>query len=173
MGDLIIMHKEVVRGRKIPAIMISLLAITIALYVVEITEIMIGKTFQIYRVIDIILLIMIVFVLFKEFKYCSLAYKYSIIADKLIINKLNSKGDNILESIRIQDIVFIGKRIEIPKNISKTKSRGNYLSSITTTKRYYCIYEKDGQLMKFSFEPSERLLKRIYDKVNIKKCEAN
>ena len=32
--------------------MISLLAITIALYVVEITELMIGKTFQVYKVID-------------------------------------------------------------------------------------------------------------------------
>ena len=44
------MHREVVHGRKIPAIMISLLAITIALYAVEIAEIVIGKTFQVYRV---------------------------------------------------------------------------------------------------------------------------
>ena len=35
-------------------------------------------------------------------------------------------------------------------------------------KAFLWTYEKDGQLMKFSFEPSERLLKRIYDKVNIK-----
>ncbi|CUO85421.1 hypothetical protein H8S10_03630 [Clostridium sp. NSJ-49] len=167
------MHREVVHGRKIPAIMISLLAITIALYAVEIAEIVIGKTFQVYRVIEVLLLIMIVFVLFKEFRRCSLSYKYSIIADKLIINKLNCKGDNILESIRMQDIVFIGKKVEIPKKLSKIKSHGNYLSSITTSRKCYCVYKRNGQLLKFSFEPSERLLKRVYDKVNILQGEAN
>lgn len=167
------MHREVVHGRKIPAIMISLLAITIALYAIEIAEIMVGKTFQVYRVIEVVLLLMIVFVLFKEFKRCSLSYKYSIIADKLIINKLNCKGDNILESIRMQDIVFIGKRVEIPKKLSKIKSHGSYLSTITTSKKCYCVYKKNGQLIKFSFEPSERLLKRVYDKVNIINGEAN
>ena len=160
------MHREVVHGRKIPAIMISLLAITIALYAVEIAEIVIGKTFQVYRVIEVLLLIMIVFVLFKEFRRCSLSYK-------LIINKLNCKGDNILESIRMQDIVFIGKKVEIPKKLSKIKSHGNYLSSITTSRKCYCVYKRNGQLLKFSFEPSERLLKRVYDKVNILQGEAN
>ena len=167
------MHREVVHGRKIPAIMISLLAITIALYAIEIAEIMVGKTFKVYGVIEVILLLMIVFVLFKEFKRCSLSYKYSIIADKLIINKLNCKGDNILESIRMQDIVFIGKKVEIPKKLSKIKSHGSYLSTITTSKKYYCIYKKNGQQIKFSFEPSERLLRRVYDKVNIINGEAN
>lgn len=166
------MHREVVHGRKIPAIMISLLAITIALYAIEIAEIMVGKTFQVYKIIEVILLLMIVFVLFKEFKRCSLSYKYSIIADKLIINKLNCKGDNILESIRMQDIVFIGKKVEIPKKLSKLKSHGSYLSSIITSKKCYCVYKKNGQLIKFSFEPSERLLKRVYDKVNIINGEA-
>lgn len=166
------MHREVVHGRKIPAIMISLLAITIALYAIEIAEIMVGKTFQVYKIIEVILLLMIVFVLFKEFKRCSLSYKYSIIADKLIINKLNCKGDNILESIRMQDIVFIGKKVEIPKKLSKLKSHGSYLSSIITSKKCYCVYKKNGQLIKFSFEPSERLLKRVYDKVNVINGEA-
>lgn len=166
------MYREVVHGRKIPAIMISLLAITIALYIIEIAEITLGKTFKGYGLIEVILL-MIVFVLFKEFKRCKLAYKYSIIADKLIINKLNCKGDNILESIRIQDIVFIGKRGEIPKKLVRVKSHGNYLSSLINSKKCYCIYKKNGQLIKFSFEPSERLLRRVYDKVNILKGEAN
>lgn len=167
------MHREIVHGKKIPAIMISLLAITIALYTVEIAELMLGKTFQVYKVIEVVLLLIIVFVLFKEFKRCSLSYKYSIIADKLIINKLNCKGDNILESIRMKDIVFIGKKVEIPKDLSKLKSHGNYLGSIITSKKCYCVYEKNGQLMKFSFEPSDKLLRRLYDKVNILKDEAN
>ena len=161
------MHREVVHGRKIPAIMISLLAITIALYTIEIAEMTIGKTFRVYRGIEVVLLLAIVFVLFKEFKRCSLSYKYSIIADKLIINKLNCKGDNILESIRIQDIVFIGRKVEIPKKLSKLKCHGSYLSSLTTPKKCYCVYKRNGQLIKFSFEPSERLLKRVYAKVNV------
>ena len=73
----------------------------------------------------------------------------------------------------MQDIVFIGKKVEIPKKLSKIKSHGNYLSSITTSRKCYCVYKRNGQLLKFSFEPSERLLKRVYDKVNILQGEAN
>ncbi|MBM6861527.1 hypothetical protein H9X78_13825, partial [Clostridium saudiense] len=74
--------------------------------------------------------------------------------------------------IRMQDIVFIGKKVEIPKKLSKLKSHGSYLSSIITSKKCYCVYKKNGQLIKFSFEPSERLLKRVYDKVNVINGEA-
>lgn len=166
------MHREVVHGRKIPAIMISVVAITIALYIVEFLEMTLDKTFELYNLIQLLLLLSIVFVVFKEFKHCKLSYKYSIIADKLIINKLSSRGDNTLESIRMQDIVFIGKKADVPKGLCRIKCHGCYLSSHTKKNKYYCIYEKDGQLSKFIFEPSERLVKRVYDKINIEKDEA-
>lgn len=166
------MHREVVHGRKIPAIMISVVAITIALYIIEFIEGTVGKNFELYNLIQLALLLSIVFVVFIEFKHCKLSYKYSIIADKLIINKISNKAEDTLESIRIQDIKFIGRKEEIPKDLNKVKCHGSYLSSHTKNSKYYCIYEKNGQSSKFVFEPSERLVKRVYDKINIEKDEA-
>lgn len=161
------MHREVIHGRKVPAIMISIVSITIALYIIEIFELSSDNSLRIYDLLEITLLFFIIGILIKEYKQSRMTYKYSIIADKLIINKLNTKGDETLESIKVQDIVFLGKKLELPKELSKVKCHGSYLSYFITPNKYHCVYKRNGKLEKFVFEPSERLVNRVNNKMNI------
>ena len=85
------MHKEIKKGKKTVAIIISLLTITVALYIYEYSKITFGKHIKEEIVLEIILAILTLVVLVKETKKCKIAYKYSVISDKLIINKINKK----------------------------------------------------------------------------------
>ena len=167
-----IMHREIVQAKKVKAILITLIAITIALYAIEITELTLGNKIIGYQIIQGLAIILIIGVVFKEYKRCKFAFKYSIIADKLIINKICTKNNSNLESIKIDNILFVGEKQDIPKEYKNVKSKGVYVGDCKASKKCYCIYKTEGGITKFAFQPSERLLKRINDRILINKKEA-
>ena len=155
------MHKEIKEGKKTVAIIISLLTITIALYIYQFSKMTFGKNITKELGIEIILIILTLIVLIKETKKCNMAYKYCVISDKLIINKINSKVEENVESLKIRDIIYIGDKANVPKEYSKCKCSRHYIRKFDKNKKFLCIYRKHGKIYKFIFEPSYTLVARI------------
>ena len=155
------MHKEIKRGKKTVAIIISLLTITVALYIHQFSKMTFGKNMTEEIGLEIILVVLTLIVLIKETKKCKIAYKYCVISDKLIINKINSKVEENVESLKIKDIIYIGEKANVPKEYSRCKCSRHYIRKFDKAKKLLCIYKKEGKIYKFVFEPSDTLVSRI------------
>ncbi|WP_370773988.1 hypothetical protein [Clostridium sp.] len=155
------MHKEIKRGKKTVAIIISLLTITVALYIHQFSKMTFGKNMTEEIGLEIILVVLTLIVLIKETKKCKIAYKYCVISDKLIINKINSKVEENVESLKIKDIIYIGEKANVPKEYSRCKCSRHYIRKFDKNKKLLCIYKKQGKIYKFIFEPSDTLIARI------------
>lgn len=155
------MHKEIKRGKKTVAIIISLLTITVALYIHQFSKMTFGKNMTEEIGLEIILVLLTLIVLIKETKKCKIAYKYCVISDKLIINKINSKVEENVESLKIKDIIYIGEKANVPKEYSRCKCSRHYIRKFDKNKKFLCIYKKQGKIYKFIFEPSDTLIARI------------
>ena len=132
------MHKEIKRGKKTIAIIVSLLTITVTLYI-----------YQFFKIN------------FKQTSKSKLCYKYCIISDKLIINKIKSKNEENVESVKIKDILYIGEKNNAPKEYNKCKCVKHYIRKFNNEKKLLCIYRKNGKVYRFVFEPSDTLISRI------------
>ena len=155
------MQKEIKRGKKTVAIIISLLTITVALYIHQFSKMTFGKNMTEEIGLEIILVVLTLIVLIKETKKCKIAYKYCVISDKLIINKINSKVEENVESLKIKDIIYIGEKANVPKEYSRCKCSRHYIRKFDKNKKFLCIYKKQGKIYKFIFEPSDTLIARI------------
>ena len=155
------MHKEIKRGKKTVAIIISLLTITVALYIYQFSKITFGKNITEEIGLEAILVVLTLIVLIKETKNCKIAYKYCVISDKLIINKISSKVEENVESLKIKDIIYIGEKSNVPKEYSKCKCSRHDIRKFDKNKKFLCIYRKQGKIYKFIFEPSDNLVARI------------
>lgn len=155
------MYKEIKEGKKTIAIIISLLTITVALYIYEFSRMTFGKNVTKELWVEVILGVLTLIVLIKEAKKCKSAYKYFVISDKLIINKISSGVEENLESLKIKDIIYIGEKSNVPKEYSKCKCNRHYIRKFDKNKKFLCIYRKQGKVYKFIFEPSDALVARI------------
>ena len=155
------MHKEIKEGKKTVAIIISLLTITVALYIHQFSKMTFGKNITEELGVEVILVVLTLMVLIKEIKKCKMAYKYCVISDKLIINKISSKEEENVESLKIKDIIYIGDKANVPKEYSKYKCSRHYIRKFDKNKKFLCIYKKHGKIYKFIFEPSDTLVARI------------
>lgn len=154
------MHKEVVARKRTHVIVMTLFLITVMLYIYQgIAVLEINNDLLIFICNATVILFTIAFII-SEYVSCIISYKYVIIADKFIINRLYRGSEENLESIKIENILNIGKRNSIPKQY-KVKCSGKYICDIIGHDIMYCIYLKDGKLSMFNFEPSEDLLTRI------------
>ena len=148
------MHKEIKRGKKTIAIIVSLLTITVTLYIYQFFKINFEKNIEIKYCAEVFLIIITT-------SKCKLSYKYCIISDKLIINKIKSKNEENVESVKIKDILYIGEKNNAPKEYNKCKCVKHYIRKFNNEKKLLCIYRKNGKVYRFVFEPSDTLISRI------------
>lgn len=155
------MHKEIKEGKKTVALIISLLTITVALYIYQFSKMTFGKNMIRDVGLEAILVIITLIILIKETRKCKIAYKYCVISDKLIINKICNKVEENVESIKIKDIIYIGERANVPKKYNKCRCSRHYIRKFDKSKKLLCIYKKENKIYKFVFEPSDTLVSRI------------
>ena len=132
------MHKEIKRGKKTVAIIISLLTITVALYIYQFSKITFGKNITEEIGLEAILAVLTLIVLIKKLKSVN-CYKYCVISDKLIINKISSKVEENVESLKIKDIIYIGEKSNVPKEYSKCKCSRHYIRKFDKIKSFMHI----------------------------------
>lgn len=154
------MHRELVGKRKATTIITLIVILCVMLFLSSaVGEIRISRC-KLNSITDpAITFVTIIFFIFEIFK-CKIKYKYSIIADKLMIHKVFLNDEKILEKIRLSDIVYIGKDVREKKhlNISTTKK---YICNLITDKTYCCIYKLGGEYKKVYFQPSSELVRKI------------
>lgn len=139
------MHKEIKQGKKTVAIIISLLTITVALYIYQFSKMTLGRNVTIKFILEALLIMTTLIVLFIETRKCKIAYKYCIISDKLIINKINSKNEENVESLKIKDIIYIGEKVMFLKSIVDVNVVGTILENLIRQKNYYVYIKKKGK----------------------------
>ncbi|MBX7382593.1 hypothetical protein K4H51_13080 [Clostridium chauvoei] len=155
------MHREVIARRKVSVISVSIVLITVMLYISEAVKIIGLDNHFLGYLIHGFLLLLTTIILLKDLGTWSLAYKHSIIAGKLIINKISTREEKNLESIKIQDILYIGKKNEIPKEYSSIRNSKKYLCNRIGSEIYCCIYKSGNKIKKFNFQPSNLFIERI------------
>lgn len=154
------MHKEVVERKRTHVIVLTLLLITCVLYLVEGIQALRIENLFVLKVAEYILLSFTIIFIILEYLSCKVSYKYSLIADKLIVNRIYHGNETNLESIKLSNIVYLGKKKDLPKEY-KIKCTARYTCDLFGFDAIYCVYKKDGKLNIFNFEPSEDLIRRI------------
>ena len=155
------MHREVVEKKKVPVIYTVLFSITILLYLSEAVERTKYNDQLLGYLVDFTLLIIAVYLTIREVRSCSVSYKYSVIADKLIINSITSKREKNLESIKMSNILYIGNKANMPKEYHSMFRNKSYSCNRVGEKSFYCIYKFNNRIRKIKFQPSERFIDKI------------
>ena len=107
-----------------------------------------------------ILIVATIIAIFVIINNCRTSYKYSVVGDRLIIHKIDSKKQVVLEKVKVSDILYIGReRREISKlGVILSKK---YMCSLFDSNKYCCVYKKDGVNKKFYFQPSDEFISKI------------
>lgn len=155
------MHREVVAKKRVPVIATILLTLTVVLYLAEVIERSKFKENIIGNVFNGTLIVITLLLIAKEIRACFVSYKYAVIADKIIINSINSKEEKNLESIRLSDVLYIGDKSSIPRKYLFTLKTKKYLCNRIGVKSYYCICKSGNGIQKIKFQPSEKFVSKI------------
>lgn len=154
------MYKEIVETKKAPRIVGGLLLVSLMIVVANgVADI---RFFQ-YRIgylTDPLLKIVACMIMAIEFIKCKVRYRYSIIADQLIIHKLKDNRQYTAENIKLQNIIFVGKMSDLNKKLNIISSK-NYVCSVNMFERYCCVYKDGNAYRKFYFQPSSNLLMKL------------
>lgn len=151
------MHKEIVTRKTTPVVVAVLFVIVALLYVYEgVCYLKFTHVTMLKITIYFMISVLIIFETLKSRIY----YKYSVIANKLIINKVFCNKQKNIESINFSDIMYLGADISSCKKFS-AKNNGKYSFLLDKNKRYYCVYKSNNEYYSFAFTPSTELLKYI------------
>lgn len=158
------MHKEVVGRKRTHSIIIVLLFLICMLYLNKFLLILDIDSLLFNKVCRILMVSIFTLVILLEIVNCKKFYKYSIIGSKLIINRILGQEEKNLLSININDIVYVGSKKNMPKNL-KIKSNKNYSCEIIHNNLGCCIYStSNGDFKKFDFKPSIKLINRLVNR---------
>ncbi len=163
-----IMYKEVVTRRKTPFMAAMLLGLVMMIVISNIVEQIKVSNYEIGFITNPVFFVITTIVITLELIKCKVKYKYSIIANQLIIHRLKNDKQSVVENIRIEDIVFIGKTKDIKSSINKNIKKAvnsisskRYVCSMSMFNQYCCIYRYGDKYKRFYFEPSREFIKKI------------
>lgn len=154
------MYKEVVGRRMTPVIVGSFVLITIMINLSNTIEKVKIFDYEIGGITNPLLLIFTISMIGIEFFKCNVKYKYSIIAGELIIYRMNNKAQEMIENIKLENIVYIGRRKECKRKISVLTSK-KCLCTLLHFDKACCIYKDGDNYKAVYFDPSEKLLSKL------------
>lgn len=154
------MYKETVARKKVSAIFIIVLYLTTYVVISDIVEnLKIGR-YLIGGYLTILLTLLVLLIIIKQVNKCNIKYKYSIIADELIIYKLKGSREEVIESIKLDDIECVEKINKLKFNLDRFFCKKcaclNFGNDV-----YACRYNNGFRSSKFYFEPSFKLIDKI------------
>lgn len=154
------MYKETVARKKMPTIFI--IGLYLATYVVisdVVKNVSMGNVL-IGEYLKIALTLLVLVIIIKQVNKCSIRYKYSIIADELIIYKLKGSREEVIESIKLGDIQCVEKTNLLKYNLDRFFCKKcaciNLINDV-----YKCKYSNNKNSGKFYFEPSYKLINKL------------
>lgn len=87
-------------------------------------------------------------------------YRYNIIDNELIIERLKGEKSDVVLNFNIKHIVKMGKVTPDLKN-ERVDREYNFICSGKRRSAYYCTFKNADTMCRFYFEPSEELLKKL------------
>lgn len=90
----------------------------------------------------------------------NIKYRYAIIDDELIIERFYGDRRRVVLNINVKHIVKIEK-ISNKTSCQRIERHFNFACAGNKKSTYRCLYNKEGKLFSFSFEPSDSLLNKI------------
>jgi hypothetical protein len=154
------MHKEVVVKRRLPVILMLSILVVLMTYAAEFMEDLRVGPHTLGRTSTIFLAVVMLGIIFHQYIQCKIRYKYSIIADELIVHRIKGSTVKVVEAVKIEDIYFIGKKNDLKENIRIRKSK-KYMCSVFNSEQFCCVYKAGDKFRKFYFEPSNQLINKV------------
>lgn len=163
------LYKEVVEYKKQRGVKLILLLGFVILFIN--TAVLISSLrniFEEFLLISYILMPLVVIGMIYSWKKYKKRYRYNIIDRELIIEKLNGNKRKPVLNINAKHILRIEK-CESKVQREKLHKQYNFLCSGKKGCTYNCIFEKDGKLYGFYFEPSKEFYNKITNIINSRK----
>ncbi len=154
------MYKEIIFRKRLPVALTFFFAIIFILYMIKMTEIFKLVPANMGRTLDIISLAIVISFGYYELQKCRIKYKYSIIADQLIIHKIKGTEQKLLEDIKIKNIQYIGPSNKV-YGVGKHCKTKKYICSILNFNKNCCVYDDGTKSLKIYFEPSVELIEKV------------
>jgi hypothetical protein len=166
------MYKEEVVRKKLPVILGMFLLLTATIFVADlIARIEVGETSVAIVTSPVLMIFMGAMVMFSIIK-CRERFRYSIIADQLIIHRIIKDEHVVVENIKLKDIEFIGRPCNLRSKLD-VKAVKRYVCSTFRFKTYCCIYKEGSSLKKFYFQPSECFISKVLRMVEDEKLQVS
>lgn len=163
------LYKEIVEYKKQKGIKLILFLGFAILFINTVVLISsLRNIFEEFLLISYVLMPLVALGMFYSWKKYKKRYRYTIIDRELIIEKLNGSKRKPVLNINAKHIVKIEK-CKSKAQREKLCKQYSFLCSGKKECTYNCIYEKDGKLYGFYFEPSKELYNKIISIANNKK----
>lgn len=160
-NDMGIMHKEVIEQRRDSAIVISVIFASIMIGLAKFIGSIRFYNFKLENITNPMFIAATLVALYIVFRKCKTSYKYSIVSDKLLIHRIISKNQKVLENIKVDNIIYFGNNKREAKKY-KCKNIRKYSCGILHSPAHFCIYENNkGEYHKFYFQPSNEFITKI------------
>jgi hypothetical protein len=124
--------------------------------------------FEEFLIISYAIMPLVAIYMAYSWKKCNKKYRYTIIDRELIIDKLSGSKRKSVLNINTKHIVKIEK-CKSKKQKEKLYKQYSFLCSGNKGCAYNCIYEKNGKLYGFNFEPSTELYNKLVSMANCRK----
>lgn len=159
-------YKEIAEKKNQKGIKVSLLigALIILIYNIALLG---NYEYVLFEVIIISYAMIIAAVITMVYMWlkCNMKYRYTIIDKELIIEKVGRNRRKSLLNFNIKHIISIEKYNEATNN-KKLAKQYSFLCSSKKRESYKCIFEENGKLYGFYFEPSNELVSKILNLSN-------
>lgn len=151
------MYKETVERNKIVSIFIVLSILALSIVISDVIENLRFGKYVVGGYLTVLLTISVIFFSGAQILKCKVRYKYSVIADELIIYKIKGSREEVLESLKIRDIKDV-KKAGINLHALTCKKYGcvTFGSGL-----YVCKYNNGQGTSRFYFEPSCKLVDKL------------
>lgn len=162
------LHKEIIEQRQNSIIFEFTTILLIFIVVSDFLNLVVARI-SLFRLVKYFINISMVLIFLIEIRRTRTKYKYSLIQDQLIIHKVIKENEHLLNVINVDNIVYIN-RCHCIKDMFHFFSGKRYNFYRFGMNSYVCVYEQEGVLKKFYFNPSQELLK-ILKKHRVKAYE--
>lgn len=153
------MYREEVTRRKLPSVLGFFILLVPLIYIADIAE----KIAMDNRTIEIVTNSLLFVITIGSVGYavvrCRTRYRYSIIADQLIIHRINNDVQVVVENIKIKDIQSIAKKVDF---CSKIHFNHTYNCSLLKPWTCCCTYRCNNKYKKFYFQPSDNFINKVH-----------
>jgi hypothetical protein len=155
-----IMYKEEIMRRKLPVILELFALLTVTIFLSDILEGIRVSNRTIGFVTNPLLIIFMGAMIIFSITICREKYRYSIVADQLLVHKIINGEQVVVENIKLKDIKYIGRTTKLKDKLSVIYGK-RHSCSIFTFNTYCCIYKQGDIIKKFYFSPSGDFISRV------------